>query len=106
MDQNAQENVVVFSGSLGLGRAAEIRELLLDAVTRNPNLLIDCSGATEVDLSFIQLILAARQSAARCGGRVRLRHPAEGPLATALLAAGLTGVPAGAEDPRFWTEGT
>ncbi|MFD2233956.1 STAS domain-containing protein [Phaeospirillum tilakii] len=106
MDQNGQEQVVVCSGTLGLARAAELRDLLQAALADGPDLLIDCSAATDVDLSFIQLVLAVRQSAERRGGRVRLRHPAHGPLASALRAAGLTGLPAGGGDSSFWTEGT
>jgi len=106
MERDGRENVVVCSGPLGLAQAAEIRDQFQTALEAAPDLLIDCSAATEVDLSFIQLVLAARLSAARRGGRVRLLYPADGPLAATLLAAGLTGVPPGTEDPGFWTEGT
>jgi anti-anti-sigma regulatory factor len=50
--------------------------------------LIDCAGADEVDVSFIQLLIAARRAAQRNGKQLRLAAPPEGALQAALTRAG------------------
>ncbi|EPY00132.1 hypothetical protein K678_17651, partial [Magnetospirillum fulvum MGU-K5] len=67
--------------------------------------MIDVTEASEIDLSFIQLILAARTSVERRGGSLRLVSPADGVLASTLRAAGLTGGPF-SPDSQLWIEGT
>ena len=46
---------------------------LLEAVTGNQELNLDLSGATEVDLSFLQLVCAARRLAARDNKTLNLK---------------------------------
>lgn len=95
---------VTCAGELCLPRAEEIRDSLLAALDLAQPVAIDLSEATEIDLSIIQLILAARLSAERRGLPLRLTAPAEGLLAATLHAAGLTGIPL-ATDGQFRTEG-
>jgi hypothetical protein len=61
---------------------------LVAALRRHPVVTVDCTAVTDVDLSLIQLLLAARASAALAGKAVRLAGPAQGALHTALLAGG------------------
>ncbi|SEH30874.1 STAS domain-containing protein [Magnetospirillum fulvum] len=95
---------VACSGELCLPRAEEIRDTLLAALDQAQPVVIDLSQATEIDLSTVQLILAARLSAERRGLSLWLTSPADGPLAATLLAAGLTGSPL-STDSQFRTEG-
>jgi ABC-type transporter Mla MlaB component len=78
------------------------------ALADHATVTIDCSAATEVDLSLIQLLLAARTSAARAGKSVALAAPAGGALLTALITGGFLpeGDSAGAPDAAFWRHGT
>ena len=43
-------------------------------------IVLDCSGVSEVDISFIQLVLAARTTARARGRELRLGAPAQGAL--------------------------
>jgi len=104
MSLNEDAVTVTCSGELCLPRAEEIRDRLLAALDQAQTVVIDVSQATEIDLSTIQLILAARLSAERRGVSLRLVSPANGPLAATLLAAGLTG-DSHSTDSQFWTEG-
>ncbi|CCG40767.1 STAS domain-containing protein [Magnetospirillum molischianum] len=105
MHLNEDAETLVFSGDLALPRAEEMRDTLLAALDGGRSVVIDISQTTELDLSTIQLILAARLSAERRGVSLRLKSPADGALAATLLAAGLTGGPL-STDSQFWTEGT
>ena len=49
---------------------------------------LDCADVTEVDLTFIQMILAARRSAGAAGRSFTLRHRPQGALHEALVRGG------------------
>lgn len=93
------------SGNLTIRTAEEIRHRLLDAVINNDSLLlIDCSAATEVDLTFIQILKSARLSALARGQDVRLAFPASGPLLETLQRGGFVSEdsPSYLADDNFW----
>ena len=69
---------------------------LVAALRRHPVVTVDCAAVTDVDLSLIRLLLAARASAALAGKAVRLAAPAQGALREALLAGGFL------PDAAFW----
>ena len=97
---------LVLDGALTLRNVDTIRENLLETVQQHQALEIDCSAATEIDLSFVQLVLAARASALSAGKMVALAHPASGMLRDVLQRGGLLGVgpdPA-TEDETFWLQ--
>src|ERR1700704_4253612 len=61
---------------------------------------IDCSAASEIDLTFIQLLIAARVSTRAAGRRISLAPRPDGVLLDALTRGGFRLVPA--EDGGFW----
>jgi ABC-type transporter Mla MlaB component len=73
------------------------------SASRNP-IVLDCSRVSEVDVSFIQLILAARATARAQGRDLRLHAPAQGALLACLTNGGfLFGDTRVARDRRdFW----
>ncbi len=91
-------------GSLTLRTVEATREKLLEMLERHQALEIDCSAATEIDLSFIQLLLSARVSAQSAGKTIALAQPAPDALRDALQRGGFLGaVPGqGAADEAFW----
>lgn len=99
----AQASTVVlgFSGALTIREAEEVYARLRDALLSSERIEIDCSGVTEADITFIQLVLAARISAAAAAKTLTLTGPAQGVLRDALDVAGLLDGPHG----PFWTEG-
>ena len=84
MHELAATDHLKFSGPLTVRAAKQIRARLTDALRQYPAVTIDCSGATEVDLSFIQLILSARKSASAAAKTLSLAQPADGALLEAL----------------------
>ena len=80
---------LIFEGRLTVDRAAEIKKAFQDAVARKESMDIDMSRATEIDITFFQLLFAAHRAAMAAG--VALRLPAEHPpvMKKALAEAGL-----------------
>lgn len=95
---------------VALGESARIREIdgirttLLEAFQIHEELELDLSQVAEADLSFLQLIEAARKFAQSEGKRLRLTTPATAPLAALLERAGfLAGETSDIHD--FWLKG-
>lgn len=84
--------------------AQELQRNLLASFEAGTDILVDISEVSDLDLSFVQTICAARHHAAHEGKTLRLAHPAPGPVAALLTRAGfLTDIiPA---DLDFWFHG-
>jgi ABC-type transporter Mla MlaB component len=95
---------VLLGGPLTVRTIALVHERLLAALREFPSVTVDLSRAGEVDLSLIQLMLAARKSAAAAGKRLSLAAPVDGALRDALACAGLiaSADDQPAADQAFW----
>ncbi len=93
--------LIGFSGPATIRKADEIADRLKRTLTTSDRIEIDCSELEEVDVTFIQLIAAARKSAAAAGKHMVLSAPAEGCLLEALNRAGIQ--PTGSQS--FWFQG-
>ncbi|MEA1672029.1 STAS domain-containing protein [Nitrospirillum sp. BR 11163] len=114
MPNTSDDDVVkiALEGSHTLRNAEETHAVLMSAMKAHPVLEIDCGTLDEVDLSFIQLLLAARKSAKSAGRILRLARPASGALRDTLhrggflmaadLAAGVPASAAQTADSDFW----
>jgi anti-anti-sigma regulatory factor len=95
-------------GTIDLGGARTIRtagqshSLLLEALHAASSITVDCSGVTEADLSFVQLLLSARKSAAEFGKVLTLAHPAHGALRDILMRGGFLKADSPAGERGFW----
>ena len=96
-----------FVGPLNLRTAAGTCDTLREALAHHAAVSIDCRDATDIDLSFIQLLVAARSSAQQASRTVSLAENPDGPLFAVLSRAGLRSANLalpGADDD-FWFEG-
>lgn len=94
---DASLHLVRFEGSLTVAVAEAAHARLSAALMQADPVVVDCADATEVDLTFVQLLIAARRSADASGQRFVLATPAAGALRQVLVAAGVVGT-----DP-FWS---
>ncbi len=97
---------LVFDGALTIRTIEAAHSRLIEAMRNGAPLEIDCSAAEDVDVSFIQLLLAARTSARKLGHSIALAAPVSGALLDALTRGGFlaTGeLPA--DDDAFWLKG-
>ncbi|HEV7247980.1 MAG TPA: hypothetical protein VGN93_13430 [Shinella sp.] len=65
-----------------------VQELILDCLNRNTSAVLDIDEEAQVDLSFVQLVTAARKQAEIKAGRVLLARPAAGDLYDVLKRGG------------------
>ncbi|MBB6253376.1 STAS domain-containing protein [Nitrospirillum iridis] len=99
---------ITLAGCHTLRNAEETRGALLNAMKSHNVLEIDCSAVAETDLSFVQLLLAARKGARDTQRILRLAQPVSGTLRETLQRGGFlmtaelaAGIPAPA-DCDFW----
>ncbi len=85
---SADPAIIEFVGRLTISEAPEIRETLLAGIDGCQDVVIDCSKASEIDLTFIQLLIAGRRTAATRGRSMLVSASFDSPLAEAARRAG------------------
>lgn len=73
-------------------------------MTRDEPVVVSFADVAEVDLTFAQLLEAARRTAAATGRSIRLERPAEGPVLQVLQRGGFLD-PEDADRLNFWSGG-
>ena len=99
-DTQSDARRLPLDGALTVRTIGTTRDAVLDALAKHAAIEIDCTCADTIDLSLIQLLLAARRSAQAAGKRLTLVAPADGALRHALEQGGF--LPAEGADP-FWS---
>ncbi|WP_430440307.1 STAS domain-containing protein [Shinella sp.] len=74
--------------TLTIKTITSVQELISDFLNNNPAAILDIDEAAQVDLSFVQLVTAARKQAEAKAGRVLLARPASGDLYDVLKRGG------------------
>lgn len=82
---------IALTGAVGVREIAGLAGQLREQLSAPGPLLIDCTEVTEIDLSVVQVFVAAHKSARADGRSLALRAPADGPLCRLLKAAGFLG---------------
>jgi len=72
ISDNGSRGVIVFHGSLTIQNAVSIKECLLDALEKVTDLSIDHNDATGYDITYIQLLITLRNSAAILGKSISI----------------------------------
>lgn len=94
--------LVDLSGSLVVRSAKTVHESVLAGFKQSGPVELQISDVTEADLSFVQIVEAARRSAAAAGREIRLSKPADGALRDVLELGGFL-APDDADRLAFWT---
>jgi hypothetical protein len=114
MPQDTQTNVqLAFDGALTMRTVDDVRATLRAAIEPPadaapegfvpPGISIDCSAADEIDLTFIQLLIAARLSGRACGRSLQFAPEPNGVLLDTLTRGGFRVVPE--PGAGFWFTG-
>jgi anti-anti-sigma regulatory factor len=101
MSLTTADRVLALAGAQGVRESAQTMAGVLAALAEPGDLLIDCAGVSEADLSFVQIILAAHRSASARGKRLALAATPAAALRQALERAGFA--QPDAADPACWT---
>jgi anti-anti-sigma regulatory factor len=98
--------ILPFEGPLTVATAEETRDRLLAALNEPGGCAVDASAASQVDLTFLQTLMAAAATAAMRGVPLAMAGAPSGSLAVALAKAGLMPDPERAADfdQIFWRE--
>jgi len=80
-------------------------ERLVAAMAAHQAIEIDCNAVAELDLSLIQLVLAAKRSADKADKSLTLAAPASGKLRAALDRAGFLAAAVRGPGEAFWLKG-
>ncbi len=91
---------IQLSGRQTIQEAEQTKRILLESLAESEALTLDCSAVDEVDLTFIQLIMALRKSAEHSGKALSLVTEADSAVLRALDEAGVWPEPG----QRFWFE--
>jgi anti-anti-sigma regulatory factor len=84
-----QVHTIKLSGDLGLRDADAIREQFLAPLNDEHNIEVDAAGLTAIDISLLQVLIAAHKLATARGREFYVRALAGGPLQQAMSRAGL-----------------
>jgi hypothetical protein len=103
MTDDQTKRTLRFAGALTLPEAEAIRTSLLAGLHSEARVVeLDCTDASEVDVSFLQIVVAARRTAAMKGKSITFSLPAAGALRDALERGGFIRSP----DDAFWMSGS
>lgn len=90
--------------ALNIRAMTEIKELLTNSLQKNSAITLEIAENSHVDLSFVQLIEAARAYAASHGKTVTLKTPASGAVFDVLRRGGFTD-DISSDIAKFWLHG-
>jgi anti-anti-sigma regulatory factor len=97
-----------FQGRLTVERAAELKKAFQEAAGKSMDVEVDLSGASEIDITFFQLLFAAHSAILKSGHALVLPPDHPPAVQKALRSAGLcqhAGLCANSPEQCLWTGG-
>ena len=89
LEQREELSTIRLEGAIDIGLAGELRAALLTALTAGGELRISLGGATDLDVTAMQLLWAARRMADASEVRFAFEGPAQERVTAALALAGM-----------------
>ncbi len=93
LDQSEGRCVVRLEGEINIASAAGLKGVLLQALASGNELRLDFAGATELDVTALQLLWAAAREARGLGKGATLARPVPEEVTLAISEAGLEKFP-------------
>jgi hypothetical protein len=100
----AEHVPVSFSGDMTISNIEAAYADLGAVLRQDGSVVMDISGVSETDLTFVQLIESARRKAAETGRDFALRHPADGAVLEVLRRGGFLDDDT-SDRAKFWLQG-
>jgi anti-anti-sigma regulatory factor len=88
LTESSAGNLVTLDGSIEISSAAELKTLLLQALSSGKDTSVSLGEATYLDVTAVQLLWAARQQAQRSGVGFEFSSPPSELVSNALADAG------------------
>jgi anti-anti-sigma factor len=92
-DRNESPGTIRLEGDVDIGSAAELKEVLLEALASKAKLRISVETATGMDVTAVQLLWAAEREARASGVILALQGPVPAILRATLREAGFDRFP-------------
>ncbi|MES2393470.1 MAG: STAS domain-containing protein [Acidobacteriota bacterium] len=89
LDRTPDASTLHLEGEIDISLAAELKQLLLESLTRALPVHVDLQQASTLNITAIQLLRAAERHAAELGCTFTIDGPIPAMIATALSLAGL-----------------
>lgn len=89
LEQGEESSTIRLEGAIDIALAGELRAALLAALTSGGELRVSLGGATDLDVTAMQLLWAARRMADASDVRFAFEGQAQERVTAALAAAGL-----------------
>ena len=81
---------IALGDNLDISVCEGLQSQLQEGLRAADRVVLDLAGATSVDISFLQILVAAQRTAERAGRSLALAEPPAGALATALARCGFS----------------
>lgn len=89
LKQSKKSSVIRLDGAIDIASAVEFKKLLLQALGSGKEIRVALDGATDMDVTAVQLIWAARRASERVGVAFTLSGALQEQVSSALGSAGL-----------------
>jgi anti-anti-sigma regulatory factor len=89
VEEREDASLVRLEGVLDIAFAAEMKSVLLNALASKKKLRLTLDGATELDITALQLLYAAERDAAKAGIPFALQGSVPDEISVAMADAGL-----------------
>jgi anti-anti-sigma regulatory factor len=89
LEESESLSLIRLEGAIDIGCAAELKSLLLQALKSGLEARVSQEGATDLDVTAVQLLWAAAREAKGAGVKYSLTGPASKEISAALGEAGL-----------------
>jgi anti-anti-sigma factor len=90
LEQSEDSSVFRLEGAIDIASAAELKKLFIQAFASGHEVRVDLDGTTDLDVTAVQLLWAARREAKVSGAEFAFTGQAPAPVASALRQAGFT----------------
>jgi anti-anti-sigma regulatory factor len=90
LDESEGISLIRIDGDVDIAMAAEMKNLLVKALASGKDLHISMAGATELDVTALQLLYAADREAAKSGVRLTLDDRVPEEIFSAMTDGGFT----------------
>jgi anti-anti-sigma factor len=89
LEQGEELSVVRLEGAIDIAAAAELKQRLLEAFASGHEVRVELAGVTDLDVTAVQLLWAARRQAEVAGAGFAFAGKLPEPVTGALVHAGL-----------------
>lgn len=89
VEERENTSLVRLDGAIDIASAVEMKSILLNVLASKKGIRLACEGATEIDITAVQLLYAAERDAAKTGISFALEGSVPDEITVAMTDAGL-----------------